>query len=51
VTQKGTRDLEPDIEITFEQDLRNEIVTAEAAERDYGVSITSDGVVSRLVSV
>ena len=37
--------------VLIEQDLRNQIVTPAAAERDYGVTVTSDGAVSRLVSV
>jgi N-methylhydantoinase B len=35
----------------IEQDLRNQIVSAAAAEADYGVTVGSDGSVSRLVSV
>jgi N-methylhydantoinase B len=35
----------------IEQDLRNQIVTPAAAERDYGVTVTRDRKVSRLVSV
>ncbi len=62
ITRKGTRDLEPDVEIyldlpgggglgdpalrdpaDIERDIRNQIVTREAAERDYDVTITEAG--------
>jgi N-methylhydantoinase B len=35
----------------IERDLRNQIVSAVGAERDYGVSVSADGSGSRLVSV
>lgn len=70
ITQKGTRDLAPDVEIFLdlpgggglgdpvnrdpagiEQDIRNEIVSAACAERDYPVAVDGSGRVHARVPV